>query len=402
MILLLTFYILFPALIIYICNRVNFLGKIGPIFLLYLVGLIIGNIGLLPNNIYAWQDGLSSALVPLAIPLMLFGCNFREWKIGVALKALVSGFAAIIVVVIAAYFIFKGILSNNPLIDGELNKLAGMLCGVYTGGTANLASLKMMLDVDNELYILANSYDMLISSIYFMFLFSGGIALFRIILPHYKRDNIKVFDNDYIITNNKTSNKKEFLQNRGSTQTSSSTNKLGKKSIFSILKAVGLSLLITAISGGVSFLFCGKIEVAVVILTLTTLSILASFNKRVNSLEMSFEAGMYLIYIFSLVIASMADFSKFNFADSGYILAFIIFIVFGSLIVQTLLSKVLKIDADTMIVTSVSLINSPPFVPVVASATGNKDIMITGITVGLAGYALGNYLGYIISIILSS
>lgn len=380
MTLLLPFYILFPALVIFICNKVKFLGKIGPVFLLYLAGLIIGNTGLLPNDVYTLQDGLSSALVPLAIPLMLFGCNFSKWKIGVALKALVSGFAAIIIVVIAAFFIFKGVLSNNPLIDGELNKLAGMLCGVYTGGTPNLASLKMMLDVDNELYILANSYDMLISSVYFMFLFSGGIALFRKILPFYKKN--------------------DALQNSCTTKDSTSTSKLNKKNILSILKAVGLSLLITAISGGISFLFCGKIEVAVVILSLTTLSILASFNKRINTLEMSFEAGMYLIYIFSLVIASMADFSKFNFAESGYILGFIIFIVFGSLIIQTLLSKLLKIDADTMVVASVSLINSPPFVPVVASATGNKDVIITGITVGLAGYAVGNYLGYIISYIL--
>jgi uncharacterized membrane protein len=31
----------------------------------------------------------------------------------------------------------------------------------------------------------------------------------------------------------------------------------------------------------------------------------------------------------------------------------------------------------------------------------NKNVIITGLTVGLVGYAIGNYLGYIISLILS-
>lgn len=44
-------------------------------------------------------------------------------------------------------------------------------------------------------------------------------------------------------------------------------------------------------------------------------------------------------------------------------------------------------------VSSVALINSPPFVPMVAGVLGNKNVVITGIAVGLLGYALGNYLG---------
>ena len=44
-----------------------------------------------------------------------------------------------------------------------------------------------------------------------------------------------------------------------------------------------------------------------------------------------------------------------------------------------------------------SLIFSPPFVPVVAAKLKNKEIIISGLTVGIIGYAVGNYLGILIA-----
>jgi uncharacterized membrane protein len=41
----------------------------------------------------------------------------------------------------------------------------------------------------------------------------------------------------------------------------------------------------------------------------------------------------------------------------------------------------------------VSAVCSPPFVPAVAAALKNKSIIISGLTTGIVGYAIGNYLG---------
>ena len=67
-----------PAGILLLCRKIPFLGKIGPVLLLYLTGLIIGNINLMPNELPAVQEIMSNAMVPLAIPLMLYGCTFRK------------------------------------------------------------------------------------------------------------------------------------------------------------------------------------------------------------------------------------------------------------------------------------------------------------------------------------
>ena len=68
---------LIPAGVLALCRRYAWLGKIGPVLILYLIGIIIGNIGLMPKQLPGVQDILSNAMVPLAIPLMLFGCSFN-------------------------------------------------------------------------------------------------------------------------------------------------------------------------------------------------------------------------------------------------------------------------------------------------------------------------------------
>jgi len=39
----------------------------------------------------------------------------------------------------------------------------------------------------------------------------------------------------------------------------------------------------------------------------------------------------------------------------------------------------------------------PPFVPAVAGAIKNKEIIVSGLTVGIIGYAVGNYLGVLVA-----
>ena len=141
------------------------LDKIGPVLILYIVGIIFGNL-FHPSGMAGIQEVLSSATVPLAIPLMLFSCTFQRSKTRSQLLALLLGLAAVTLSVLAGYFLF-----GRNMEDGA--KIGGMLTGVYTGGTINLASLKVMLDVPEETFILLNSFDMAISFLYLTFLHSA-------------------------------------------------------------------------------------------------------------------------------------------------------------------------------------------------------------------------------------
>lgn len=375
-ILLCLIFCLAPAGVLWICRKVTLLGKIGPVLLLYILGVILGNIGIRPEGMGTIQDVLSSAMVPLAIPMMLFGCTFRLRETRQQLKALLTGITAVAFAVVIGYLIF-----GRNIEEGT--KIGGMLTGVYTGGTINLAALKTMLGVRNETYILLNSYDMLVSFLYLTFLLTIGVRLFRKFLP---------FKGDYEI-----SETAESELNAESGQEGDYCKIFTREGMKNTGKLLGVTLGICAVSGGVALLCPESAFMVVFILMLTTLGIGCSFIKPIHNLPHSYDIGMYFIYIFCIVVASMADLTSLDLAGGLNLMGYLLFAVFGSLVIQALLARIFKIDADTMIIASVTFINSPPFVPMMAAAMKNRNVLVTGLTLGIIGYAVGNYLGFLMS-----
>ena len=375
----LLFYLLFPALVVYACKKSTTLNKVGEILLLYGVGILIANLFIFPlglnEAIAGLQDTLTSITILLAIPMILFGCDFRHWPLKNAAVALIIGVSAVIVTDIGGYFIF-----NQG--DGNMKDVASLLVGVYTGGTPNLASIKLALGIDETTYILVNTFDMVISFIYLVFLMSVGIRLFRKLLSTKKvqDEGIEKVELNSIIDATHTYEGVFTRQHFGETMT-----------------AFGFSLLIVGISMGISFLIAHKIDnMLILIISLTTLSILASFIPGVRKMEKSYDAGMYLVLVFSLVVASMVDVTAIDYRASLGIVGYIAFVIFVSLFLSILSAKIFKVDSDTMVISSVALINSPLFVPMIADSMKNRKVIITGITVGVVGYAIGNYLGILI------
>ena len=368
---------LIPAGVLRLCRRYSFLGKIGPVLLLYAIGIIIGNIGLMPGQMPAVQEILSNAMVPLAIPLMLFSCRFRMSGARSQILALVTGLVSVTAAVIIGYLIF-----GKDIPEGA--KVGGMLTGVYTGGTINLAALKTMLGVDEETYILMNSYDILVSFLYLSFLLAIGIKLFRSFLPNE--------------AGSFTKNDAEAIQAEIDKENENPYKGLfTREGMAQAGKMLGLTLLIVGASAGVALILPESMFMTIFILMLTTLGIAFSFVRKVRETKYSYDIGMYFIYIFCIVVASMADLSKLDFVGGIGLLGYLLVAVFGSLLLQVIFAKILKIDSDMMVISSVTFINSPPFVPMMAAAMKNKDVLIPGLTIGVIGYAVGNYLGFVMS-----
>lgn len=368
---------LIPAGVLWLCRRFSLLGKIGPVLILYFIGIIIGNIGLMPGQLPAVQELMSNAMVPLAIPLMLFGCTFKLSGARSQLLALITGIISVATAVVIGFLIFG---DNIP----EGNKVGGMLVGVYTGGTINLAALKTMLGVSDETYIMINSYDILVSFLYLTFLLTIGIKLFRKFLPN-ERKSYSEEDEAAIRAEIGKENQnpyKGLFTRQGMAQAG---------------KLLGLTALIVGVSAGIALLLPSGMFMTVFILLLTTLGIACSFIKPVREMKYSYDMGMYFIYIFCIAVASMADLSKLDFAGGIGLLGYLLAVVFGSLILQVIFAKIFRIDSDMMVISSVTYINSPPFVPMMAAAMKNKDVLIPGLTIGVIGYAAGNYLGFLMS-----
>jgi uncharacterized membrane protein len=378
-ILLVLIFCLAPAFVLWLCKKIPFFGKIGPILILYILGVIIGNLPWINEGNYPLKETLTNILIPLALPMMLFACSLSRDSLKGIFRSLIAGLIAIIVSIFLGYWLFgRHVGSQGP-------EIAALITGCETGGTINMASLQMLLSVPSETFVMLNSYDMIVCFLYFIFLLSIGIRLFRKFLKlapkaETQEATAQAQVNEQIIERHK--NPYKILK----------TAK-GWGQVWRILLAV---VICVGLAFGLTKLFPEGWFMPIFILGISTFALIAANLKPVKKLTFSYDLGLYLIYIFSIAIASMADVTKLNIREGLYAFLFLFFVIFVSLLLQVILSKLLKVDPDMMIATSVALINSPPFVPIVVSAMNNKKVLVPGITVGIIGFALGNYLGFFI------
>lgn len=372
-----------PLLILWLTHKYSILNKLGSVVLAYAFGCLLGLSGLLPEDATTKtaQDIISSATIPLAIPLMLFSSNVRSWlKLAPNFaKSLLFGTMASIIAVVAGFYLFS---ENKPDIFA---KIGGLLIGLYTGGTANLASLKIILDVDAETYLQVHTYSILVGAIYLMVMIIFGKRLAGLILPQFKKEDANQTDSDKMLE----SHEHELFYGL-----------FYRENIKHLLRAIGYTLIVVAIGGGVAFLVPKNSFLAVFILTMSTISIAASFIPQVRNTKRTFEAGIYFILVFSIAVSSQVNIGMFYNIDATFFL-YTLFVTLGALTIHILLNGIFRIDTDTTLVSSISLICSPPFVPVMASALNNRSVIGPGIAVGLIGYAVGTYIGFIVWLALS-
>ncbi len=374
------FYVIFPAVIVYGCQKNTILEKMGPVVLSYLIGFTIGNVGLLPAGTEKIQNLIATLTIPIALPLLLFSMDVKKWT-RVAGKAVLAMFLAIVAVVGVIFLGHAWYRGQIP----DAWKVGGMLVGVYTGGTPNLAAIKTALNVDANTYIIVHTYDTILSTVYILFFITVAQRLFLTILPPYR------------VMNGEGSGKNSLHYEEEDIH--SYAGFFRRKTAFPLLRALGLAVLIFAVGGGLSLIVPKNFSMTVAILAITTLGILFSFVPSVKRIEKTFQLGMYFILIFCLDVASMASIQRL--AGTSPDLFFYVFLaIFGSLLLHVIASSFFKIDADTVIITSTAMICSPPFVPVVAAGLRNKEIILTGLTTGVIGYAVGNYLGIFVAYLL--
>lgn len=368
-----------PAGVVWLCNRVSVLGKLGPIMVLYAIGMVVGNLPALGAYLTPLQDVLPNVMIPLAIPMMLYGSRFSRREAGLQLRIVVSGFLSVCVAVVVGYLLF-----GRNVQEGA--EVGGIITGMYTGGTLNAAALQVIFRIKSETFILINSYDIIISFLYFVFLFSVGIKMFRALYGQSRKRVAEGTSADEMQSADMGSQYHLLLQRSGLRQ---------------LARIVAVTLAVVAVSALVALACPEEWFMVVFILMLTMLGVASSFVKSVREMTLSYDVGMYLIYIFSLTIASMADFSSLDLRGGINQFAFMTVAVILSLLIHAVVCRLMRVDADSMMISSVAFINSPPFVPMAAVAMRNKSVIVTGLGAGIMGYALGNHLGVLMAELLS-
>ncbi len=365
------FIILFPGLILFLETKFKIIQWLSAIVVCYLVGIIVGNLPFIHLS-YNVIEEVSKISVSLAIPLLLFNSNIPEW-IKYAGKTLISYVLSIVAVMVSSYLVF--LFFNNKIENAW--QISGMLIGVYTGGTPNMSAIGIALDTPGEVFVILNSADVFLGAIYFVFLITLARPVLGWFLPEF---------------NEKSQKPGNYLHNE-------ITNIKKSRLIINILIALVLGMIILGIAAWVSIMIKGEIAGPWVILVMTTLGIGFSFVSVIQRMKGSYETAHYLLLVFSLAIGMLADVQALVNQTSS-LATYCAMVMFGAVLLHYLLAFLFRIDRDTVIITSTAAIYGPAFAGPVANAIKNKKVIVSGITMGLLGYAIGNYLGIGMAILL--
>ena len=121
-----------PRAMVLLAKRVRILGMLGPVFLCYASGILLSLV--VPDTKIAMS--ISEILVPIAIPLILFSADLSS--IRRLAKPMLNSFILVVVAVSVvaggSYLLYRNVIP-------EAYKYAGMIVGLYTGGTPNLMAI---------------------------------------------------------------------------------------------------------------------------------------------------------------------------------------------------------------------------------------------------------------------
>jgi uncharacterized membrane protein len=360
------FVLIYPLLLNKGEKRYKIIQIISPIIICYATGLLLANQPFFEIDTKLVTT-ITEVAVPLAIPLLLFSTDFSKWIKGAKVTIISFGLCVLAVTIMATIgaFAFQDNLN-------ETWKLAGMMVGVYTGGTPNMSAVGMSLDVSEETFILLNASDLVWGAIYLFLLMTLVKPLLAKILP--------------------PSTSVPFDEGQ------EETKELRTPKRYLLLMFIW-AVVILGSAVGLSVLFFESMNAIFILLFVTSVGIGLSFNSTVHSMPGSYRLGDYFLLVFCLSLGCLADVSLFI-ASAAQTLLFTGFVMFGAIILHVLLAYLFKIDRDTVIITSVAGIYGPAFVGPIAKVLNNRNVVLAGMTTGLVGYAVGNYLGIGLALLL--
>lgn len=379
-------FLVIPAIIIVLASKIPVLDKIGVVILSFGVGFILAftidfDAMFTAEAASSIMSNLAEISVALALPLILFSMNIKRAiaNAGRAMKAMLVSLVSVMIASLAGMLLFSGRVGN-------LWQVAGMAVGAYTGSGVNMGAIKSAIGGDQQVFLSMITYDIMFSSFYMLIVMTIGQKLTGLFLKPYEYT---------------TENDDADLQGMDhlADESARAYGRLVQgHSVLQSFAALGAAIVVLGISLGLSSLLPDNISSVMTIVLLTSLGVIGSFIKPLHNLKTSFHLGMYLILVFSVTSAAMMDTNIFVQMDLG-IAGYITFLLAGSMVIHAILCRVFGIDRDTFLISSGAAIMSVPFIPVIAGALKNREILVPGFAIAIIGYALGNYLGIAIAML---
>lgn len=371
-----------PWMAIHAARRVRAFDVVGPVVLCYLAGIALGPLVGVRTDAAAAEvaDLLQVVTVALAIPLLLVGTDLRRW-VRLAGPTVLSFLVAVAAVVGAVLT-----LAPRMALPDDASVVGGMTAAVFSGGTANLAAVGTALDVGEDAFVAIATADVLVGGIHLLLLLTVARPLLAKVL---RPPPVLAAGGDPTVAGDDPGT---ALPTGGQAVRALATG------LAIVVAAAGLTF--AAVAGTVDGPVLDSDAFATgVILAITTLGLGLSAIRRLRETPGTYATGQYLFLVFAVAIGTLVDLPSLA-TSLTQVVPFLAAVLAIAVTVHIAVAKLLRLDHDTVIITSTAAVFGPPFVGPVAAALRNPDIVPSGMTTGVIGLAIGNYVGFAVAALL--
>lgn len=378
-----TFLVSVAFLSLYLEQKYQFVKKITGAVVAVFAGMLVSNTGILPRESPSY-DIVWDYLVPLVIPLLLIKTDVRV--IFKETGRFAGAFHLSALGTIIGSLVAVALLHN--LVD-HLELIGPAMTASYIGGSVNFVSVVSMFNPPRDLVNATLVADSGVMIIYFLLLITiPGLSLARRFFPVTEK-SIEIAG----------------LNNGGNRQEFWKPKTIG---LLDIGKALSIAFLIAAISLKTSNFFTRDAMPAVIkillgqqYLVLTTLSVLFPilFPKAAKKITGNDELGTFFIFIFFVMIGLPASISNVL-MEAPLMILFCAIILLFNFLVTIILGKLFKYELEELILAAVITSGGPMNGVAVAISKNWQKLIFPSLLLGVWGYVIGNYIGYLIGILL--
>lgn len=362
------------AAVVYVADllaeRIALFRSLGAALVAILLAMLLSNLRLLPEESPTY-DFLVGPALSFGIALILLSVDLRSIVQAGPRMLAAFGLGAIGTAVGAT---FSG-LALHSLVGPETWKLAGQYTGTYTGGGMNFAALGRAFNTSSDLFSAAIAADVAVTALWMATCLAVPVLLGRPAAATPEGEQAREPGD------NEPQTLERALHDSGRPVALKDT---------AALMLIGLGAMWSA-----GFLESLIPQIPEILWLTSVVLILAQF-PAVQSLAGGALWGNYLLLLFlasngaQSVIANIFAFGPAVFYFAIGTVALHGIILFG-------LGRLLRIDMATLAVASQANVGGAASAMALAGARGYMDRLLPGVAVGLLGYAVGNYLGFLVA-----
>ena len=347
--------------------------KLSGVLIILSLGVVLSNIRLIPHSA-AMYGTISSLLVPLAIPMLLFQADLKKVmaEIGPMFKAFVASAVVIAISITLLTLLFD---------FGEYEaQVAGTLTASYIGGSLNFVATAQAVELtDPNHYVGALTADT-IGAIFFMMvlLLMPSLSLARKAMPsaYFSVDGEAIEDQ----------------------AVAHEENDSAPFNVAGLSAALATSMAICALGQFIAETL-GQDKYFILIITVLALAVANLAKPLVRRFNSEFEVGTFFMYLFFVTIGASADLAIIAGVALPYVL-----LICGSVgiffVLILIVGKILKLDLAELMIASNACILGPATAAALAAGQGWRDLVTPGMLTGILGYSVGTFVGVTITALL--